>query len=85
MPGNVMKLRTRIFKRAVGSATIVTTDFNPLKNARRRNESNNIEVLTSWNFKHIVNLEKIRLYNCVNVREGFRNIEIRTPREIIGL
>ncbi len=44
---------------------------------------NNIEVLTSWNFKHIVNLNKIRLYNAVNVREGFRNIEIRTPREIL--
>jgi len=46
---------------------------------------NNIEVLTSWNFKHIVNLNKIRLYNAVNVREGFRNIEIRSPREILDL
>lgn len=45
----------------------------------------NIEVLTSWNFKHIVNLNKIRLYSAVNIREGFRNIEIRSPREILDL
>jgi hypothetical protein len=44
---------------------------------------NNIEVLTSWNFKHIVNLNRIRLYNAVNMREGYRTIEIRTPREIL--
>ncbi|MBX2967081.1 MAG: hypothetical protein KF845_13125 [Cyclobacteriaceae bacterium] len=45
---------------------------------------NNIEVLTSWNFKHIVNLNKIRLYNAVNIKGGYRNIEIRTPREILN-
>lgn len=45
---------------------------------------NNIEVLASWNFKHIVNLNKIRLYNSVNLREGYRSIEIRTPRELLS-
>jgi hypothetical protein len=43
----------------------------------------NIDILTSWNFKHIVNLNKILQYNSVNLREGFRIIEIRTPREIL--
>lgn len=43
----------------------------------------NIEVLVSWNFKHIVNLDKIRLYNSVNLQEGYRTIEIRTPRELL--
>ena len=43
----------------------------------------NIEVLVSWNFKHIVNLDKIRLYNSVNLREGYRTIEIRTLRELL--
>ena len=28
-------------------------------------------------------VNKIRLYNAVNVREGFRNIEIRTPRNFL--
>lgn len=42
------------------------------------------DVLTSWNFKHIVNLEKIRGYNSINFREGYPMIEIRTPKEIFG-
>ncbi|MEK7263239.1 MAG: PIN domain-containing protein [Bacteroidota bacterium] len=44
---------------------------------------NNADVLASWNFKHIVNLERIRLYNSINLRFGYRIIEIRTPREIL--
>ena len=43
-----------------------------------------IEILTSWNFKHIVNLNKIRLYNGINLQNGYRTIEIRTPREIVN-
>ena len=43
----------------------------------------NADVLASWNFKHIVNLERIRLYNSINLRRGYRIIEIRTPREIL--
>jgi len=44
---------------------------------------NNSDVLASWNFKHIVNLDRIRLYNSINFRLGYRMIEIRTPREIL--
>lgn len=44
---------------------------------------NNSDVLASWNFKHIVNLDRIRLYNSINLRFGYRMIEIRTPREIL--
>jgi predicted nucleic acid-binding protein len=46
---------------------------------------NNADVLASWNFKHIVNLDRIRLYNSINLRLGYRMIEIRTPREILNL
>ena len=42
-----------------------------------------VNVLASWNFKHIVNLDKIRLYNAVNLKNGYAMIEIRTPREIL--
>lgn len=45
---------------------------------------NNADVLASWNFKHIVNLDRIRLYNSINLRFGYRLIEIRTPREILN-
>lgn len=42
------------------------------------------DVLVSWNFKHIVNLDKIRGYNGVNYLLGYTMIEIRTPKEIIS-
>lgn len=42
-----------------------------------------VDVLVSWNFKHIVNLNKIRLYNSVNLKNGYPFLEIRTPREIL--
>lgn len=44
----------------------------------------NADVLVSWNFKHIVNLDKIRGYNGINYLLGYNMIEIRTPKEIIN-
>ncbi|WP_372946696.1 hypothetical protein [Mariniphaga sp.] len=44
-----------------------------------------VNVLASWNFKHIVNLDKIRMYNAVNLKNGYSILEIRTPREIINI
>jgi predicted nucleic acid-binding protein len=41
------------------------------------------DILVSWNFKHIVNIDKIRKYNAVNLMFGYSVIEIRTPREIL--
>ena len=39
------------------------------------------DVLISWNFKHIVNPERIRGYNGINLLTGHSTIEIRTPRK----
>ena len=39
-------------------------------------------VLVSWNFKHIVRLNKIYRYNGINKMLGYREIEIRTPEEV---
>jgi hypothetical protein len=44
---------------------------------------NNADILVSWNFKHIVNVHRIRGYNAVNYKLGHKLLEIRTPREII--
>jgi hypothetical protein len=44
---------------------------------------NQVSVLASWNFKHIVNLDRIRQYNAVNMKSGYPVLEIRTPREIL--
>ena len=43
-----------------------------------------VDVLVSWNFKHMVNLQRIRGYNSVNLRQGYPMIEIRTPREVLS-
>jgi hypothetical protein len=43
-----------------------------------------VDVLVSWNFKHIVNLRRIHGYNSVNLRQGYPMIEIRTPREVLS-
>ena len=40
------------------------------------------DALVSWNFKHIVRLEKIRLFNAVNVELGYRALSILSPREV---
>jgi hypothetical protein len=45
----------------------------------------NADMLISWNFKHIVNINLIRGYNSVNYRLGYKMLEIRTPREILEL
>ena len=42
---------------------------------------NRADFLVSWNFKHIVNIERIRGYNSINIKKGYRQLEIRSPRE----
>jgi len=41
-------------------------------------------LIVSWNFKHIVNFEKIPLYSAVNVLQGYTEIAIYSPLEVIG-
>lgn len=42
-----------------------------------------VDVLVSWNFKHIVNLNRIHGFNSVNLRKGYPALEIRAPREVL--
>ena len=42
-----------------------------------------VDVLVSWNFRHIVNLARIRLFNSVNIGHGYGALEIRTPKEVL--
>lgn len=41
-----------------------------------------VDVLVSWNFKHIVHYDKIQLFNAVNMENGVKPISIYTPREV---
>lgn len=44
---------------------------------------NRLDVLVSWNFRHIVNYDKLRLFNSINFRYGYPMIDIRSPKEFI--
>lgn len=41
-----------------------------------------VDLLVSWNFKHIVRFDRIRLFNAVNREMGYKEIEIYSPREV---
>lgn len=45
---------------------------------------NKVDILVSWNFKHIVNVYRIRGYNSINLRLGYLNLNIHSPKEIVG-
>ncbi len=40
------------------------------------------DLLVSWNFKHIVRFDKIRLFNAVNIEFGYKPLQIFSPREV---
>ncbi len=40
-------------------------------------------LIVSWNFKHIVHFDKIPKYNAVNILNGFGQIGIYSPLEVI--
>ncbi len=44
---------------------------------------NKVDYLISWNFKHIVNVFRIRGYNAINLKNGYIQLDIRSPKEII--
>jgi len=42
------------------------------------------DVIASWNFRHIVNKRKIKLYNETNIEFGYQPIVIKTPEYILN-
>jgi len=45
---------------------------------------NRADYLISWNFKHIVNVQRIRGYNSINIKNGYQLLEIRSPRDFVN-
>lgn len=41
-----------------------------------------VDLLVSWNFRHIVRFDRIRMFNAVNREAGYKEIEIYSPREV---
>ena len=45
---------------------------------------NRADMLVSWNFKHIVNVFRVRGYNAINMKLGYPTLNIHSPKEIVG-
>jgi dihydrodipicolinate reductase len=45
---------------------------------------NKVDLLISWNFRHIVNVLRIRGYNSISLRNGYSTLEIRSPKDLIN-
>jgi predicted nucleic acid-binding protein len=45
---------------------------------------NDIDVIITWNCRHMAQVEKKRMINAVNMMLGYRQIDIVTPLEVVG-
>jgi predicted nucleic acid-binding protein len=68
---------TYIFEKVVGQSSLEDCRHIAIATI------NHVDVLSSWNFRHIVNLDKIKGYNSINLRLGYQMIEIRSPKDLI--
>jgi len=79
MTTEILKLAdTYISERVVGKTSLIDCQHIALATVCKA------DVLASWNFRHIVNLERIRGYNSINLRHGYQILEIRSPKEIFA-
>jgi len=44
-----------------------------------------VDMVVSWNFRHIVHFDKIRGFNGINSLKGYRRLEIYSPVEVADL
>ena len=44
----------------------------------------NVDLIVSWNFKHIVHFDKIRGYHGINLIHGYSQVAIHNPKEVIS-
>ena len=42
-----------------------------------------VDFVVSWNFKHIVHYEKINGYQAINLINGYKEIRIYSPKEVV--
>ncbi|MBF0572053.1 MAG: PIN domain protein [Candidatus Omnitrophica bacterium] len=43
---------------------------------------NEIDILVSWNFRHILRYNMVSQFNSVNIDEGYKPLAIHSPREV---
>jgi len=87
-PGLVEAERVNVEDEAVTLADAYIRDGAALENNRADAlhiavaTVNRVDVVVSWNFRHIVKLSRIRAYNAVNLKLGYPELEIRSPLEV---
>jgi hypothetical protein len=64
-------LRSRIYSRSDAGHVATATVYR-------------VDAIVSWNFKHIVQLEKMKLYNQINLKNGYGFLEIVSPKEVLS-
>jgi predicted nucleic acid-binding protein len=69
--------QTYIYERALGKSSENDAYHIALASVNR------LDCLISWNFKHIVNFDKIKMFNSINIRLGYPLIDIRSPLEFL--
>lgn len=42
-----------------------------------------VDMIISWNFKHIVHYDKIRKFHSINLLNGYKPIAIYSPKEVV--
>lgn len=40
------------------------------------------DLVLSWNFRHIVRFDRVRMFNGINGIRGYRPLNIRSPLEV---
>ena len=72
-----MLAQTYIAEKALGKASENDAYHIALSSVYR------LDCLISLNFKHIVNFDKIKMFNSINMRLGYPLIDIRSPLEFL--
>jgi hypothetical protein len=44
-----------------------------------------VDIIVSWNMRHLVNPRRVTQVNRVNVMQGYRTVRVETPREVMGV
>lgn len=42
-----------------------------------------MDILVSWNCRHLANYNKKKMINVINLREGYKTLDIITPMEVV--
>ena len=77
-PDALTLAQTYVFENVVGS-----TSFDDCLHIATATV-NRADMLVSWNFKHIVNVFRVRGYNAINLKLGYPTLNIHSPKEIVG-